>query len=621
MPEKSHRLSSRGWLLMLAITVAVVILLVYPIFNIVTDPFGVFGDPIFKWWSYDQTMNPRTAKISYLAENHEKYDSYIIGCSSTSSFPVASFNEYFGAKFYNLFGYGSDMYDAEKMVFYLVENYEVKNIILNAYIGIADGYNVGEDTLTDCLPCSVSGANPLAYWSKFLFASPNYGIEKLKKLAADSYLQAPHDVFEVESGAYDKSLRDIEGIGALDEYVTRPAYAGFAYYPQVSWHLPDTEKALDSLERIVNLCREKGINLTVIAGPVYGEAYAKWWPREEVEGFYRSLAEIVDYWDFSCSSVSLEPRYFYDETHFRNSVGEMIAARIAGDDSVYIPDDFGRFITRENVDAMLEKTAEFLENPSVDTSAYTARLPILLYHHLTEAPGSGATISVSAFEAQLAALLDAGYTPVGFDDLRAYVNRGIELPEKPVLVCFDDGYESNATLALPILEQYGVKSTIFIIGATVGSSEYKDTGKAMTPHFDFDTAREIEASGLVTIESHGYDIHEVEGLDPDPIRRGILRRDDESEDEYLAFLESDFDRVESIFAGELDKKPTVLSYPYGLHEKLAAVYASRRGYDITLTTDPHVNTLIKGLPQSLYELGRFQLDDSVSPEVLLEMIK
>ena len=71
-------------------------------FNAAVDPFGIFGDRLFSWWSYDMTQNPRTAKIGYLDRCHENYDAYIIGCSKTSSFPTDRLNELYGASFYNL---------------------------------------------------------------------------------------------------------------------------------------------------------------------------------------------------------------------------------------------------------------------------------------------------------------------------------------------------------------------------------------------------------------------------------------------------------------------------------------------------------------------------------------
>ena len=63
---------------------------------------GAGGDRLLHWFSYDETNNPRVAKLSYLEQHHGEYDSYILGCSSTSSFPVDAFNEAYDASFYNL---------------------------------------------------------------------------------------------------------------------------------------------------------------------------------------------------------------------------------------------------------------------------------------------------------------------------------------------------------------------------------------------------------------------------------------------------------------------------------------------------------------------------------------
>ena len=64
-----HKLSSRGWLALLALSV-VLLGAGLGLFNFLTDPFGVFGDRVLGWWSYNETNNPRTAKFSYL-EQHQ----------------------------------------------------------------------------------------------------------------------------------------------------------------------------------------------------------------------------------------------------------------------------------------------------------------------------------------------------------------------------------------------------------------------------------------------------------------------------------------------------------------------------------------------------------------------
>ena len=144
-------MDSKRWL---ACFLATVLLLGAAVvgFNYWVDPFGVFSHKSLEWPSYEMTINPRTAKITYLKDHHQDYDSYILGCSSTSSFPVESLNSYLDASFYNMIMYGADMLDVEEQAFYLVENYEVKNLVVNVYLDNAKDYNTEPDPLSYAMP-------------------------------------------------------------------------------------------------------------------------------------------------------------------------------------------------------------------------------------------------------------------------------------------------------------------------------------------------------------------------------------------------------------------------------------------------------------------------------------
>ena len=111
-------MSSKKWLAAFLATVLALGICVLG-FNFLTDPFGVFPGSLWEWPSYEMTINPRTAKLSYLEKHHQEYDSYIIGCSSTSSYPTEQLNEYFDANFYNMIMYGADMLDVEEQFEYL----------------------------------------------------------------------------------------------------------------------------------------------------------------------------------------------------------------------------------------------------------------------------------------------------------------------------------------------------------------------------------------------------------------------------------------------------------------------------------------------------------------------
>ena len=607
--EEKVRMSSAAWLRMLLGTMLLIAFLI-GLLNYLVDPYGVFGDPLFHWWSYNETLNPRAAKMSYLRKHHGDYDSYIVGSSGSSSYPIEELNEYLDARFFNCFFYGTDMADFEQICTYLIENYEVKNLLLNLSMKIATAYDMEERDLTTYHYYAVDGGSGLGRGLEYLCNTPADAWEKLRSYWSDGYLQEPYRVFNPATGAYDKSRRDAEPIGDLASYVAKDRYQVFTAYPKNRSAMPALEKAMESVARVKALCEERGIRLIVACQPAYWEANDDF-SLEDQARFRNALAQITEYWDFTLSSVSYEPRYFYDDTHFRNCVGSMALGRIFGNDSLYIPGDFGEFVP-------LGSEPGAPSGEALPEEEISCRVPILMYHHLVEDGGelNSDTIEVSAFRAHMEALRQEGYTPVSLRDLRGFVTEGQTLPEKPVVITFDDGYSSNYELAYPILQEYGFKATIFAIGVSMGKDTYKDTGTSMIPHFSIEEAKEMEASGLITVGSHGYDLHEVEGRDPSPVRKGVLQKEGESEEDYVAFLREDHKAMEAL----LGESAGILAYPYGLSSELSEVLLSEMGVYATLTTEAKINTVVKGLPQSLLQLGRFRVTPEHGPEDILALL-
>lgn len=609
-------MSSKKWVLVFLATVFVLAALLAGL-NAAVDPFGAFGDRLLSWFSYDETNNPRVAKLSYLEQHHDEYDSYILGCSSTSSFPVDAFNEAYGARFYNLIMYGADMRDCEKITRYLIEHYEVKNLILNVYLDNGLEYDEESDRLTKSLHYKEDpDTSALSFYTRYLFADPRYALAKLNALRTDTILPQTFDVFDERTGCYDKRVRDAEPIGSAERYLE--SYPVFADYPHQTLSLPYTEPCMQSVAAIRAMCEEAGVNLTVVAGPVYA-AYLKNYQTEDIAAFYRSLAQVTPFWDFSSSSVSCEMRYFYDGTHFRNNVGEMMCARMTGRTDLWLPDDFGTYVTADTPE---EYFTDVLSPAALSPDEISAQVPILMYHHLSEDVTNSEMVSPEQFEAQIRALSEAGYTGVSFDELQAYVLRGAPLPEKPVVITFDDGYESNYTLAYPILQKYGMKATIFAIGVSFGKDHYKDTDYAITPHFGAAEAAEMAASGLISIQSHTYDMHQWPPYESgSAVRENILPLPGEGEEAYVQALTEDFTRSRALLEDAAGQPVDVLAYPAGQYSTLAQVTLQSLGVHVTLSTNPGVNTVVRGLPQTLYAMLRFGITEDVTPEALLDMIR
>jgi len=94
-------------------------------------------------------------------------------------------------------------------------------------------------------------------------------------------------------------------------------------------------------------------------------------------------------------------------------------------------------------------------------------LPILMYHHVqylsanANATWRNLTVTPAAFEAQVQYLADHGYHTIYFSDLVAYFGAGTPLPDKPIILTFDDGWVDDYNVVYPVLQKYCMVGTFF----------------------------------------------------------------------------------------------------------------------------------------------------------------
>ncbi len=95
-------------------------------------------------------------------------------------------------------------------------------------------------------------------------------------------------------------------------------------------------------------------------------------------------------------------------------------------------------------------------------------VPVLMYHSISTNPGNSLCVSEKQFEEELAWLHSQNYHTITADQFCDALLSGAQLPEKPVLLTFDDGYKDNYQAAWPIMKKYGFVGTFFIITNSVG---------------------------------------------------------------------------------------------------------------------------------------------------------
>lgn len=113
----------------------------------------------------------------------------------------------------------------------------------------------------------------------------------------------------------------------------------------------------------------------------------------------------------------------------------------------------------------------------------------------------------------------------------------------------------------------------------------------------------------------------IQGRDPDPIRTGVLQREDETEAQYAAFLRQDCAQFNQLMEPVLGRPADVLAYPYGRCSILSEILLAQEGFYTTVTTMPGQNTVIKGLPQTLRSMNRYDLEAmDLTGEELLDLL-
>lgn len=133
-------------------------------------------------------------------------------------------------------------------------------------------------------------------------------------------------------------------------------------------------------------------------------------------------------------------------------------------------------------------------DPVIPPGRATVQVPILMYHYIRVPPdpsydrmGWGLSTSPDDFRAQMAYLDEHGYHPVTLSHLRGYLEGSRSLPNRPVVLTFDDGYADFYLEAYPVLRQHRFKAVAYIVSGFVGRDGVNVTA---------DQVREMDSHGI-----------------------------------------------------------------------------------------------------------------------------
>lgn len=237
------------------------------------------------------------------------------------------------------------------------------------------------------------------------------------------------------------------------------------------------------------------------------------------------------------------------------------------------------------------------------------RLPIVMYHHMSPKARlwGDYVISLSQFESDLIYLREQGYTPITTAELIAWCDGVGRLPEKPCMITFDDGFESTFVYAQPLLEKYGMKAVVSIIGSV--SQQYSETPDHMLDysHISWEAAAQADAAGTLEVQCHTWDMHDLDR------RCGCAPLYGEDEQSYSDALSADIGRFREVYESHMGHGCNVLALPFGFYKQQTLDNAQALGFRAVFTCTERVN-LLTGARQELMELGRFNRPSGVTSE-------
>ncbi len=254
---------------------------------------------------------------------------------------------------------------------------------------------------------------------------------------------------------------------------------------------------------------------------------------------------------------------------------------------------------------------ESVKREAVSSRSYD--LPIIMYHAVYPRGVGKYVIRPETLEEDLKYLSANGYITVTVSDVLAFTERGVPMPEKPVMLTFDDAALSVYLYAWPILKEYGVKFIVSPVGALTDANYGADgvVIKNKRSHMNWEQLKELYESGLCEIQNHTYDMHKQTVS-----RRGLKRNKYEDAGSYKTTLLNDLDKMRVRIREKTGAESAAVAYPFGAYTKDIGQTLKEAGYKAGFTCYEKINRIDRGT--DLFFLNRINRPGNMPAKVFFQ---
>ncbi len=244
----------------------------------------------------------------------------------------------------------------------------------------------------------------------------------------------------------------------------------------------------------------------------------------------------------------------------------------------------------------------------IATSEDYIDVPIIMYHSILKDPSRSNkyTVTPAVLEEDLKYIKDKGYTTVTITDLISYVYDNKPLPEKPIVLTFDDGHYNNYGYLFPLLEKYDMKAVISIVGSYTDKFSETDEANLNYSYLRWKDIKELMDTGRIEFQNHTYNLHSNTGK-----RIGTKKIKGETDEHYKSILKDDILKLQQEFEGNTNYTPKCFTYPFGGISNASLDIIKELGFKASLSCEQGINKLTKN-PNSLYLLKRYNRPSYIS---------
>lgn len=246
------------------------------------------------------------------------------------------------------------------------------------------------------------------------------------------------------------------------------------------------------------------------------------------------------------------------------------------------------------------------------------KLPVIMYHQVTTRNSriGKYCVSVEQLEDDLTFIKEHRFNTITLNELLEYVYNGKEIPESPIIITFDDGFESIKEYVLPLMEKYDMKCVVSVVGAYADMTEKQNDHNVNYAYLDWKEISDLVKNDRIEIQNHSYDLHNNTKK-----RKGASQCAGEDFDTYRESLDSDLSKLQKKIFDISGYSPTCFTYPFGSYSKDSAVILKQLGFKAAFVCEEVVNKIDLENTSWLYKIGRFNRDGKYSTETFFRKIE